>query len=82
MVREGRGHAWRGQLAHCWLQKRRAKNPHASFLVMVITLLEAVYGCEVDSAHICTHHNATADTRSSAEDEKAKALAAEKVPEA
>ena len=35
---------------HCWLQNRRAKNRYASFLIMVITCLEAVYGYEVASS--------------------------------
>eukprot|EP00959_Pyramimonas_sp_CCMP1952_P096472 2016476-Pyramimonas_sp.AAC.1 len=29
---------------HCWLQKRRARNRYASFLITVVTCLEDVYG--------------------------------------
>ena len=63
---------------HCWLQNRRARNRYASFLIMVVTCLEAVYGYEVASAYFRTYHNVTADTFSRVEDEEAIALAESK----
>eukprot|EP00959_Pyramimonas_sp_CCMP1952_P393376 8242214-Pyramimonas_sp.AAC.1 len=40
---------------NCWLQNGRAKNRYASFLITVVTCLEAVYGYEGASAYFRAH---------------------------
>lgn len=52
-----------------WLNSRQAKHPLASYLLQVLSAIEACYGFHVHTAYLRTYHNVVADalTRQDAE---------------